>query len=233
MTKQEFINRVLLIMNEASMADPSGSVFIGADSAKIEKLIEGSFVEAWRRCVKVMPRTWFANKSFSDAPLSTDLSNGTGFVELPNDYYLLTSFKMRGWKKNVQDAIIANEQIMAMQANMYVRGTQTRPICVIDMQDVNGEIKTVLRYYSLKEGLESHTVEQAIYVPIVEPLTGVGLYTDLNLNKQVMEPLTYIAASTVFTMLEKKEAAKALNAIAVEMFPGLESVKNGVPTIKQ
>jgi len=64
-------------------------------------------------------------------------------------------------------------------------------------------------------------------------LTGVGLYTDLNLNKQVMEPLTYIAASTVFTMLEKKEAAKALNAIAVEMFPGLESVKNGVPTIKQ
>ena len=41
MTKQEFIDRVLLIMNEASMADPMGSVFIGADTAKIDRQIEG------------------------------------------------------------------------------------------------------------------------------------------------------------------------------------------------
>ena len=61
MTKQDFINRVLLIMNEAGMIDAQGNQFTGADAAQVDRYIEGSYVDAWRRCVKVMPRSWFAN----------------------------------------------------------------------------------------------------------------------------------------------------------------------------
>src|ERR1035437_620129 len=61
-TKSEFINRVMLIMNEAQLRDAQGVSFTGADSAQIDKYIEGSYVDAWRRCAKVMPRAWLGNK---------------------------------------------------------------------------------------------------------------------------------------------------------------------------
>lgn len=233
MTKQEFINRVLLIMNEASMADPSGNMFIGADTAQMDRQIEGSFVDGWRRCVKVMPRSWFENKTFKSALLTPDLTQGTGYVELPTDFYLLSSFKMKGWQKPVQEASIVNELVSDIQSNEYTRGSEIRPICVIDLEEIEGEIKNVLRYYSLKKGADSHEVEQAIYVPVAKPLKEIDATEELKLSDQVIEPLAYITASTVFTMHEKSDIAQALDARAVEMFPGLQSMKGKVITNKQ
>lgn len=233
MTKQQFINRVLLIMNEASMADPAVTMFIGADTAQLDRQIEGSYVDAWRRCAKVMPRSWFENKSFKTAGMVPDFAQGTGYVELPDDFYLLSSFKMQGWQKAVHEAAMVNELVSAIQANDYTRGSEIRPVCVIDLQEVSGVVKHVLRYYSLQKNQTTHTIEQAIYVPVVTPLKDINSDTELNLSDQVIEPLAYITASTVFTMHEKNNIAQALDARAVEMFPGLQSVKNGIVTIKQ
>lgn len=233
MTKQEFINRVLLIMNEASMADPNGTMFIGADTAQVDRQIEGSYVDAWRRCVKVMPRSWFENKSFKNQGLVPNYAGGTGYVELPSDFYLLSSFKMQGWQKSVQEASMINELVSSIQSNDYTRGSEIRPVCVIDLQEVSGTVKHVLRYYSVKKNLSEHQIDQAIYVPVVTPLGELTSDADLKLSDQVIEPLAYITASTVFTMHEKNNIAQALDARAVEMFPGLQSVRNGVITIKQ
>ena len=234
MTKQDFINRVLLIMNEASMADPSGNMFIGADTAQVDRQIEGSFVDAWRRCVKVMPRTWFENKSFkSTAGLVPKLAQGTGFVELPEDFYLLSAFSMQTWQKSVQEAYVANDLVASIQSNEYTRGSEIRPVCVIDIDEVGGQIKQVLRYYSVKKGLDTHVVEQAIYVPVAKPLKLIDATDELKLSDQVIEPLAYLTASTVFTMHEKNAISQALDARAVEMFPGLQSVRGGIATNKQ
>lgn len=236
MTKQDFINRVLLIMNESSMADAQGQMFIGADSAQIDRQIEGSYVDAWRRCVKVMPRSWFANKSFkteATASLIPNTAQGKGYVALPNDFYLLSSFKMRGWQKSVKEASISNERVAAIQSNDYTRGSVIRPVCVIDLEEVMGEVKNVLHYYSLQKGTTAHVIEQAIYVPTAKPLSAIDAEDELELSEQVIEPLAYITASTVFTMHEKNDIATALDARAVEMFPGLQSTKSGVITTKQ
>lgn len=233
MTKKDFINRVLLIMNEASMVDTQGQMFIGADSAQIDRQIEGSFVDAWRRCVKVMPRSWFENATFKDSVHTPDLANGTGYVVLPVDFYLLSSFRMKTWQKAVQEASVINDRISSIQSNEYTRGSEIRPVCVIALKEVGGVIKHVLEYYSVMKGLASHTIEQAIYVPAAKPLNLIDANTELNLSEQVIEPLAYITASTVFTMHEKNEAAQALDQRAVEMFPGLQSVRGGVSTIKQ
>ena len=215
------------------MADPSGNMFIGADTAQIDRQIEGSFVDAWRRCVKVMPRAWFENETFKGAGLVSNLAQGTGYVELPPDFYLLSSFRMEGWQKSVQEASMINELVSAIQSNDYTRGSIIRPVCVIDLEELSGIIKHVLRYYSLEKGLSEHKVEQAIYVPVVKSLKETEATADLGLSDQVIEPLAYLTASTVFTMHEKDKVAQALDARAVEMFPGLQSVRNGVTTIKQ
>ncbi len=233
MTKQQLINRVLLIMNEAGMSDSQGAAIIGADSAQVDRYIESSYVDAWRRCVKVMPRVWFENKSFAEATLVPDLEKGTGHVVLPVDFYVLTRFKMQGWQKAVHEAALENERTSNIQSNDYTRGSSIRPVCTLSIKVDASGTKHILNYYSLKKGLTSHVVEEAIYVPVATPLTEIAMDDEVNLHDQVVEPLAYILASSVFTMFEKYDISKALEARAAEMFPGLQTVKMGTLTTKQ
>lgn len=233
MTKKDFINRVLLVMNEVGMTDGGSNLLLGADTAQVDRYIEGSYVDAWRRCVKVMPREWFANASFIDARMIFDSGDGTGAVVLPDDFYLLTAFKMKGWQKPVYEASISNERTSSIQTNEYTRGSAIRPVCVISVKDIEGTIVRVLTYYSLPKGLPLHEVEEAIYVPVTKPLHSFRLEEELKLSDQVIEPMVYLSASTVFTLFEKTEIATALEQRAVEMFPGLQSVRGNRITNKQ
>ena len=220
-------------MNEAGLMDQQGSFLIGADTAQVDRYIEGSFVDAWRRCAGVMPRAWFKNDSFSTSQIHPNLPAGVGFVVLPEDFYLLTGFKMLGWLKSVYEASIENERISSIQSNEYTRGSEIRPVCTISNKLVGGEIKQVLNYYSLQRGLASHTIEEAIYVPVCKSLTEFSLNEDLNIKPQVIEILAYLSASTVFTVFEKYDIAKALEQRSIEMFPGLKSIRGTNVTVKQ
>jgi hypothetical protein len=225
MTKADYISRVMLIMNEAGLLDSTGSSLIGADVTQVDRHIEGSFVDAWRRCVRVMPRTWFKTVSFKTSPITPSPGDGTGFVVLPADFYLLASFKMQGWRKPAYQATIEDEKTSSVQSNRYTRGSQLRPVCTICTREVGADVRQVLNYYSLPSGLSVHTIEQALYVPVCQPLTGMPLDTDVGLDDQVIEPMAYLSASTVFTMFEKYDIAKALEERAVEMFPGLAKIR--------
>ena len=94
MIKQDYINRIMLIMNEAGSIDNSGLEMIGADVTQIDRYIEGSYIDAWRRCIKVMPRIWFKNKKLvtDTSHLFPNLADGTGHLILPSDFYLLSKF---------------------------------------------------------------------------------------------------------------------------------------------
>jgi hypothetical protein len=91
----------------------------------------------------------------------------------------------------------------------------------------------VLNYYSLPKGLTPHIISQAIYVPAASSLKDISDSSDLGVSEQVLEPLAYLSASTVFTILQKHDISEALEKRAVEMFPGLQSVKGNSITFKQ
>ena len=233
-TKREYINRVLLIMNEAGMTDASGTPLLGADTAQVDRYIEGSFVDAWRTCVAVMPRIWFANKSFLNAAITSDAGRGTGYVVLPDDFYLLTSFKMKGWQKPAYEASVESEKVGAIQSNEYTRGSTIRPVCTITNKVLSGgNIGQVLNYYSLPRGQSEHIVEEAIYVPVGHPLKDVEDDSNLGIDARVLEPLAYLSAASVFTLFEKDAIAKSLTQRAIEMFPGLHSTRGNNVTVKQ
>jgi len=233
MTKEGYIKRVLLIMNEAGLMDLAGNFFIGADTAQVDKYIEGSFVDAWRRCAAVMPRVWFRNESFTNTTVFPDRPSGTGYVILPEDFYLLTGFKMKGWIKAAYEASIDNERTASIQSNEYTRGSEIRPVCTISNKLIGDSIKRVLNYYSLQRGLPKHEIEEAIYIPVCKPLIELELNEEIRVSQQVIEILAYLSASSVFTLFEKYDIANALDQKAVEMFPGLKSIRGTTTTIKQ
>jgi hypothetical protein len=237
MTKNEFISRVLLIMNEAGLMDNAGNSLLGADSAQADRYIEGSFVDAWRRCVKVMPKQWFKSSVFAidSHTFFPDSANGIGYVILPDDFYLLVSFKMKGWTKPVYDAYLENEKTSSIQSNEYTRGSQMRPVCTISSKYIGAlnEIRQVLNYYSLPRGISNHEAEESIYIPAARSLNELEGEDELQISDQVIEPLAYLSASTVFTLFEKYDISKSLEQRAVEMFPGLQSVRGTNVTVKQ
>jgi len=254
--------------------------------------------------------------------LKSYLSDGTGFVVLPDDFYMLTYFKMSGWKKPVMDAYILNERTSVIQSNAYTRGSQISPVAVIEpvaaidyidvtniskywqsntpanpaegevwynpstellqsylpepvgwspsipvvgqkykfvsvvgivetwtyytitdvgeddkvtfeVYDPYSDIKQALRYYSLRKGLQSHTIEEAIYVPVAQPLSAIDDDTELELDHRLLEPMAYLSASSVFTIFEKYDIAKALEQRVIDMFPAFRSVKGSNITFKQ
>ena len=235
MTKQGFINRVLLIMNETGMMTTQGLSLVGADATQIDRHIEGTFVDAWRRCVKVMPRMWFENKVIPTTPENVfpDIPSGTGYIQLPDDFYLLTSFKMVGWQKSVMEASVENDRTAIIQTNEYTRGSVIRPACTISLKQISGVVSKVLNYYSLPKDIENHIISEALYVPIVKSLDTMLPTDELSLDSQIIEPMAYLSASTVLVMFEKYDVAKALESRALEMFPGLQSVIGKNATTKQ
>lgn len=235
MTKQEFINRVMVIMNEASMTDQEGTLIMGADNAQVDRYVESAYIDAWRRCVNVMPRMWFENKSFkSSGVVTADKTNGTGFVTLPEDYYLLTEFKMKGWVKSVTEASVKNDRNNNIQSNDRTRGSIYRPALLLTSKEVGDAIKPALEYYSLPKGSSvEHEIDTAIYIPIPDELKELDMGDNIPLKEQVLEPLAYLVGSTVYTQFEKYDFAKALEIRAAEMYPGLRTQVKGIDTIRQ
>lgn len=309
------------ILNEAGMTDLKGESFLGADSVQVDRHIEGTYVDAWRKCALVMPKAWFKNERFDFYPKVENLSDGTGYIILPSDFYLLSSFKLSQWRKPIFDAYVENEKTSSIQSNEYTRGSEIRPVGtisnkVIDLSPVvltyyqeetpglptnSGQkwydmagnnmtgniykpsaglagweqvsfdvysqwqlfrfgsryftlpdfpmgtlaynleeikisdgITQVLNYYSVQKGLQIHTIEEAIYVPVATPIQDLSGDADLGLDHRIIEPMAYVNAAAVMLVLGvDPNKIAALEASAVSMFPALRSIKGNNLTFKQ
>ncbi|GHT34550.1 hypothetical protein FACS189434_10910 [Bacteroidia bacterium] len=208
MTKQEFIQRVLTILNEAdSVID--GATLIGADMVKIDLYVEKLYPAAWRRAVNVLPRHFFNSYSFAAQPHVQNKPQGTGYVVLPDDFLVLTSFKMRGWDSACLVLQPETPSINSRQANEYTRGTWKRPVCVRGFAQPPNTGKDALFYYSMRPGYIDYEIETALYIKNIKTLTETGGKVDV--DERLIEPLAYLTASTVLTSMEKYDLAKMLD----------------------
>lgn len=139
MTKTEFINRVMLIMNEAGMTDVQGNSFLGADAANVDKYIESSYQNAWRLMATSVPKSWLTNVDFKNYPLIPNLSQGKGYIVLPKDFYMLSTFKMQGWQKPIFEAAVEDEKVSAIQSNPYTQGSIIRPVGTLSNEYVEDD----------------------------------------------------------------------------------------------
>ena len=213
MTKSEYLLGVMQRMNELGWDDSLSGMFLGSDTTKVERQIEATFRDAWRKAVGAFSKSYFNQKSFVSSLLHGDVSTGAGFVVLPLDFYLLVRFGMKGWKKDCYIALEMDDVIGAIQANEYVRGNYLRPACTLDNDPKYGQ---VLRYYSLPKG-DEHIVETALYIPLVSRIEGLSDNDDLLLNEELYEPLQWLNAGMVFAVFEKSDAAKMAEERAVSI----------------
>lgn len=217
--KAEFISRVMQIMNELGWNDTESNAFIGSDTTKVKGHIESVFVDAWCKAVNVFPKTYFTIIDFSRQKLISDIPLGTGYIVLPEDFYSLVSFKMRGWQVASETLIPSSDPIARVQANEYTRGNFVRPVCVLSNKTIKSRVddnfiytqKDVLEYYSVTVG-SVQEIEEALYIPLISPLKD-----NPEINDKLFIPLAYICASTVFYIFEKPDIAQVLENKATEI----------------
>lgn len=210
--KAEFISRVMQIMNELGWNDTESGAFIGSDTTKVKGHIESVFVDAWRKAVNIFPKTYFTIKDFSDQKFMPDTTTGTGYIVLPDDFYLLFSFQIKGWQKEVETLYDNSDPIASVQANEYTQGNICRPVCVKNIRTIEKlegeeyvhEVKDTLDYYSIPKGFK-HTVQKALYIPLIAPLSD-----NTSISEKLYIPLAYLCASMVFYIFEKIDIAQVL-----------------------
>jgi hypothetical protein len=213
MESTAFIEKVLHILNESD-ASINGAELVGSDNTSVTAYIQKLFPSAWRRAVKLFPRSWFITKSFADQQKVVDAPDGTGYVLLPTDFLLLSAFKMKGWKQSCLTALEETPAINTKQANEYLRGCVQKPVCVFRYISYNNTLRQALYYYSLPRTSDAttHIVETALYIPNVTTLGA-----DVDINYKGIEPLAYLVAATVLSNFEKDTAAKGLESKILEM----------------
>lgn len=213
--KAEFISRVMQIMNELGWNDTESNAFIGSDTTKVSKHIDSVFVDAWRKAINLFPKTYFTIKDFSGSELISNISQGTGCVVLPDDFYSLYSFRMKGWQVASETLIDSSDPIARMQANEFTRGNVCRPVCVknskvIEDKDVQNQ-KDLLEFYSTARG-QVQKVEEALYIPLIKPLSDETVLSD-----KLFVPLAYLCASMVFSIFEKDGISQLLEKKSTEL----------------
>ncbi|MDR0823894.1 MAG: hypothetical protein LBN74_02295 [Prevotella sp.] len=216
--KALFIARVMQIMNELGWNDTESNAFLGSDATKVEGHIESVFVDAWRKAVNILPKNYFRIKDFSEQKSVSDITRGTGYIVLPEDFYTLYSFRMKGWQVACETIIDSSDPLARVQANEYTRGNICRPVCVKSVKKTASEedpldieFVNVLEYYSLPKGIK-HEISEAIYIPLIQELNE-GIYIGDNL----FIPLAYLCASLVFYIFEKPDIAQVLEKKATEI----------------
>lgn len=87
----------------------------------------------------------------------TPNQDGTGVIELPEDYLRLALLQMTEWSVPVHIAISADHPLYKQQFNKYTRGHQNKPVVVYS----NNGSKQYLEYYSVTS---NHTVKTLSYI---------------------------------------------------------------------
>lgn len=201
MTRGEYIDGVLLRMNEAA---PEGIISVmGSDSTNVRVFIVNTFGEAWRRITEILPVHYFPQKSFTN-PVA-DLDSGTGTIAIPTDFEQFVSLQMKGWKKPVLEAVFNTDYVAELQANENTRGSWIRPVVVINDM-------TTLSYYSLPKWYTAHEIETGYYIPKATlpnidtaQITVVGSQT---ISGKYAEPLMWLHASIIFDIFGKQDFSK-------------------------
>lgn len=114
----------------------------------------------------------------------TSNQDGTGVIELPDDYLRLALLQMKEWSVPVHIAISADHPLYKQQFNKYTRGHQNKPVVVYS----NNGSKQYLEYYSVSN---DHTVKTLSYIKKFSPNDNyhdtVAELIALNCAKKVYE----------------------------------------------
>lgn len=180
--------RIALDMNNSS--EPlvaEGDV----DTLTIEDIIKSKIedaariVESTASAELLGPTTTFGNS----VGWHTRVGNGSGYIQLPDDFMRLVTFQMSDWRKAVTSAITEDNPLYLQQSSRYpgIKGNPQKPVVAV-VHDADG---LLLEFYSCSGGKDVY-VKKAEYMPIPKIKEG-----RIRLSEKLLSAVVYQTASLV------------------------------------
>lgn len=157
MDRLELVNAVRRKIDEVSATDtPLQSVTL-ADENAMDTIIESLLDESAREVLLKAPFTRLEITSASPAAVAND-DKETGYIQAPDDYLRLVSFRMSDWQRPVVELAIKGDNISMRQYNKHVRGGVAKPVGVLS-RNAKGP---VIEYFSTVAA--THSVAEFLYI---------------------------------------------------------------------
>lgn len=181
--RTEIIDRVLGVIDELGGCDDTNI----ANNFPIASTLD----QAGRELLMVAPVGVINRvKSFKDAAHIAKV-DGTGEVELPDDFVRMVCFRMRGWHKGVYETIATTSRKYARQFHRTTRGGVAQPVVAL--------CGNKIQYFSVL--LDSaHIIESADYVDFTE--------VDEDYPSKLLDPLVWLTAAKALKVMSEYEASK-------------------------
>lgn len=186
MDRQAIIKKVQLKLDEITPYD-SGEI---VNDSFIDELLDDS-----AKTLQLKLPGYLSAPVNMDIESGTDNGDGSGFIQLPDDYIRLVTFKMTEWLIAVTVPITEDNPKYNLQKNPYLRGKPNKPVLVI-RNIFDSTSKKILEYYSV---LSNHTIERAMYIQSMV----AELFPD-----ELIDTLAYQTASDAYLIMEQPDMAK-------------------------
>lgn len=136
------------------------------------------------------------------SPHTSKNEDGTGDINLPNDFLRLHTLKMKEWSVPVHVTISMDHPLYRNQLNKYTRGHGDKPVAVLSHVVTTTPMVhySLLTYYSVKT---DHTVEKLLYIKMFDLADSyddlVAELIALNCVKKIYEIFGNAEQATVMT----------------------------------
>ena len=211
-TEDKIVKKVRSIMNE--IGEDSNYSLLDEDTIKIDEYIKSCIPDAVAMAINNSPNRCVNPKSSTTSTV-TNNQDGTGSIELPDDFISLVAFKMNGWKRIVSKAYTLDSDEYKQQMNPATRAGKNKPVCILSY---NGTGKRTLEYYSIGKQ-ETPTVSIFVYEAAYNAVNGLNLTE----SDAIYGAVCYLTASLVYSIFENPATAKEMQAVAINL------IQNGIP----
>lgn len=137
MTREEIKTRVLAKLDEIE-------TMTGASQSPSDELIDALMDESALNMLRNAPIHLIPPIKVNVSALNfvhvKDLTNGTGYIALPNDFLRLYSFKMEAWERPAFDYISVSNPEYFKQKIRNLRGGVSKPVVAVNYNDTGDGI---------------------------------------------------------------------------------------------
>ena len=149
----------------------------GTDNMELDEIIRAKLPDAARAIVEMCPLSLLnADTLALDTQSQVKNEDRSGYIELPEDFLRLVSFKLKSWNRTVTTVADEGSPTDLMQRNPFTRGTPLKPVCVFGHR---ADGRRILEYFTAggdDRGRPVHDIERATYVP--DPVVEHGTEGD-------------------------------------------------------
>lgn len=207
----DIVKEVKIILNENIAQDEF--LMADANQLELEELIRSRIVDAVRLVHEEAPSSMLDDGI--DIPVAGELhtnENGSGYVELPEDFMRLVIFHLETWNRPVVEPISDTDPKYFLQKSRFlgIRGGTDKPVCALTT-GVNGR---VLEFYSIAPGHGPGGVTQAVVTKAKYlPLPKIEPNDKIKVCRKLLAPINYKCAGLVAVTF-KDEIATSLFEIS-------------------